>query len=166
MPKAVLGGALRSSLFEALIRGQNEQVNEAMGEKPTGPRSCRWCRLVQSGERVVYDEPAFVVLEGPSRRRGGYLTLVTKAHVSMLTDLPLSQTGAVLAGLTKVSERLRDCSGAMAVDVRAHRSGGRSGGNGHLHFRLMPDLPAAQRAAYETFDSLSVFASLVETISH
>jgi diadenosine tetraphosphate (Ap4A) HIT family hydrolase len=156
---------LRRRLFDPVIRGHNQQVNVAMGEESMRAKSCRWCRLVQSGDHIVYDEPAFVVLEGPSRRRGRYVTLVTKAHTNVITELPPAEMGAVLAGLTRASERLREASGAPGVQVRAHPTAGR-GGRGHLHFRLMPELPAAQRAAYEAFDSPSAFASLAETISH
>jgi diadenosine tetraphosphate (Ap4A) HIT family hydrolase len=145
--------------------GQNEQVNVAAGESLPRAKSCRWCRMAEAGENVVYREAAFVVLEGPWRRRGGYVTVVTTAHASNLTELPSWQMGAVLAGLTKASERLRDASGAPSVQVRAHPTGDR-GGRGHLHFRLMPDLPAAQKAAYQAFDAPSAFASLAEAISH
>jgi diadenosine tetraphosphate (Ap4A) HIT family hydrolase len=113
----------------------------------------------------VYREAAFVVLEGPWRRRGGYVTVVTTAHASVLTELPSWQMAAVLAGLTKAADRLREASGASSVQVRAHPSTGHGAG-GHLHFRLLPDIPAAQRAAYQAFDTPSAFASLADAISH
>jgi diadenosine tetraphosphate (Ap4A) HIT family hydrolase len=144
--------------------GENEQVT-AMGETVNRAKSCRWCRLVEAGEHVVYRDPAYVVLEGPSRRRGGYVTFVTTAHASVITDLPSWQMGAILAGLTKASDRLRDATGASNVEVRAHPTGGR-GARGHLHFRLMPDSPAAKKAAQQAFDYPSAFASLAESISH
>ena len=114
---------------------------------------------------MVYREASFVVLEGPGRRRGGYVTLVTTAHASVITELPSWQMGAVLAGLTSTSERLRDASGASSVQVQAHPIAGR-GSHGHLHFRLMPDVPGARRAAYQAFDAPSAFASLADAISH
>ena len=120
--------------------------------------------MAETGENVVYREAAFVVLEGPWRRRGGYVTVVTTAHASNLTELPSWQMGAVLAGLTKASKRLemlpalRPCKFVLITADR--------GGRGHLHFRLMPDLPAAQKAAYQAFDAPSAFASLAEAISH
>ena len=90
---------------------------------------------------------------------------MTRAHASVITELPGWEMGAVLAGLTKASERLRESSGATGVQVRAHPTSNRAS-RGHLHFRLMPESPEAQRAAYEAFDSPSVFESLVDTISH
>ena len=115
-------------MFGHLIRGQNEQVNVAAGEGLPRAKSCRWCRMAEAGENVVYREAAFVVLEGPWRRRGGYVTVVTTAHASNLTELPSWQMGAVLAGLTKASERPERClrrslrAGACSSHGRPWRS--------------------------------------------
>jgi diadenosine tetraphosphate (Ap4A) HIT family hydrolase len=131
----------------------------------TKPQDCRWCRVVESGDHVVQDEPAFVVMEGSSRRRGAYLVLVTKAHVNVITRLPVSEMGAVLAGLTRASDALAQISGPVRINVYAHPVG-RRGGRGHLHFRLVPELFADGKVSAEQGSGPSAFASLVETISH
>lgn len=136
-----------------------------MVEKSKSSKACRWCRLVESGDHVVFDGPAFVLLEGPSRRRGGYLTLVTRAHASVLTQLSAPEMAAVLAGLTKASERMRSTSGADGIRIRSHPSGP-GGGRGHLHFQLVPEVSGAQKPLGEFSDTRSAFASLVEAISH
>jgi diadenosine tetraphosphate (Ap4A) HIT family hydrolase len=152
-------------LFDREICGQNEKVGPEMVEKSNGTKACRWCRLVESGDHVVFDGPAFVLLEGPSRRRGGYITLVTRAHASLLTELPAHEMAAVLAGLTKASERMRGTSGTDGIQIRPHPSGA-SGGRGHLHFQLVPEVPGARRPFDEPLEGRSAFASLVEAISH
>ena len=136
-----------------------------MGEKSNTARGCRWCRLARSGDHVIYEEAAFVVLEGPSRRRGGYVTLVTKAHADVMTELPLPQMAAVLAALTKLSEQVRASSGAPSVQVRPHPSR-HSRGTGHLHFHLVPQLPGTRNVWDDPGESQSAFASLAEAISH
>lgn len=152
-------------LFDRGICGQNEQVGSEMVEKTNKTTVCRWCRLVTSGDHVVYDEPAFVLLEGPSRRRGGSLTLVTRAHASLLTDLPAPEMAAVLAGLTRASEQMRSASGAKSIEIRSHPSGA-SSARGHVHFQLVPKAQARLRSVDEPLESRSAFASLVEAISH
>jgi diadenosine tetraphosphate (Ap4A) HIT family hydrolase len=135
-----------------------------VGEKPSSAKTCRWCRLVETEEHVLYDEPAFIVVEPLARARGGYVTLVPKTHVSVITELPLAQMAAVLAGLSRASDRMRG-SGAGGVNVRSHPSGSRRG-RGHVHFNLMPvTVPATERSE-EMVNSSSAFASLVEAISH
>ena len=151
-------------MFDRLIRGQNEWVAPDIGGGSNSAKACRWCRLVESGEHVVCDEPAFVVLEGPARRRGGYVTLVTRAHVSVITQLPLAEMGAVLAGLTRTSDQMTRTSGSR-VHIHAHPVG-RRGGRGHLHFRLGPESPVAAKASSGPEVGLSAFASLAEPISH
>lgn len=136
-----------------------------MVENSNPTKACRWCRLVQAGDHVVYDSPAFVLLEGPARRRGGYLTLVTRAHASVLTELPPREMAAVLAGLTKASERMRSASGADGIQIRPHPSGS-GAARGHLHFQLVPEVPGARKRLDEPLDDRSAFASLVEAISH
>ena len=119
---------------------------------------------MESGEHVVRDDPAFVVLEGPARSRGGYVTVVTKAHASVMADLPVGQMGALLAALTRESERLNRTSGGT-IQIHAHPSGRRNA-QGHLHFRLVPEPLIDGRPQSETKVERSAFASLVETISH
>jgi diadenosine tetraphosphate (Ap4A) HIT family hydrolase len=151
-------------LFDRVIRGQNGKVNSEVTELDRA-RACRWCGLVKSGEHVVSDEPAFVVFEGRPRHPGrGYFTLVPKAHVSVLTDLPLREMGAVLAGLSRASETVRSSAGCDSVQVRAHPSGRR--GRGHLHFYLVPELPMEKRSGYQAVDAPSAFASLADAINH
>ena len=152
-------------MFECLIRGQNEYVTPNTGGKLNNVKRCRWCRLVQSGEHVVVDEPAFVVFEGPARRGGGYLTLVTRAHASVITELPLGDMGAVLAGLTRVSDRLTGTAGAAEVHIYAHPVG-RPRRPGHLHFRLVSDRSSNGKRSAHREAGLSAFPSLAETISH
>ncbi len=156
---------LRRSLFDGLIRGHNEQVTRATGENLKKTPACRWCRLVESADHVVVDEPAFVVLESSSRSRGSYLMLVTRAHANVITQLPLDQVGAVLAGLTRASDRLTQTSGSDRVNIYAHPVG-RRGGRGHLHFRLVPEFCVDGKVAAEPGSGPSAFASLAETISH
>jgi diadenosine tetraphosphate (Ap4A) HIT family hydrolase len=128
-------------------------------------RACRWCDLVKSGQYVVHDEPAFVVLEGLPRYAGrGYLALVPKAHVRVVTDLPVHEVGAVLAGLSRVSETMRGRRGCDGVEVRAHPSGRRA--RGHLHFYLVPEVRVTTRPDYEAADQPSAFASLADAINH
>jgi diadenosine tetraphosphate (Ap4A) HIT family hydrolase len=154
--------AIRRRLFHLVIRGQNEQVNRYVGEKPSTAKPCRWCQLVETEDHVLYDEPAFVVVESPSRARGGYLTLVPKAHVRVITELPIAHLSAVLAGLSRASERMR---GSGGVQVRPHPSGGRRG-RGHVHFNLMPVPSPVEKLPEQPADDSSAFASLVEAISH
>jgi diadenosine tetraphosphate (Ap4A) HIT family hydrolase len=134
-------------------------------EESNRTKACRWCRLVESGDHVVYDGPSFVLIEGASRRRGGYLTLVTRAHASLLSELPAREMAAVLAGLTKALERLRGASGSDDIQIRPHPSGA-GGARGHLHLQLVREAPGTRRASDEALDSQSAFASLVEAISH
>lgn len=165
MLKVVSNPHSAKMLFDREGCGQNEQVGPEMVENSNRTKACRWCRLVESGDHVVYDCPAFVLLEGPSRRRGGYLTLVTRAHASLLTELPAREMAAVLAGLTKASERMRGASGSDGVQIRPHPSGA-GGARGHLHFQLVPEVPGARKRLDEQLDGRSAFASLVEAISH
>jgi diadenosine tetraphosphate (Ap4A) HIT family hydrolase len=176
----------RRELFDHLIRGENKQVRHEMGQQQRGSvETCRWCRLLWSDEHVVCDAPAYVVMEGLSRRRPGALTLVPKAHVSVVTQLPLQEMASVLAGLSSASDTLRRTSGSSSVSIRAHsRVGGPD--RGHLHFQLMTEPPANGRAPepfaglvsvggvpsgddpgdIRSVDDPSAFASLAEATSH
>ena len=147
-----------------MIRGQNEQVERYVGDKPSNAKTCRWCRLVETEEHVLYDEPAFVVVEPLPRARGGYLTLVPKTHVGVITELPLPQMAAILAGLSRASDRMKG-SASGGVQVRPHPSGSRRA-RGHVHFNLMPVATTSKKASDAPVSSSSPFASLVEAISH
>jgi diadenosine tetraphosphate (Ap4A) HIT family hydrolase len=175
----------RRELFDHLIRGENKQVRQEIGQQLSSIETCRWCRLLCSDEHVVCDAPAYVVMEGLSRRRPGALTLVPKAHVSVVTELPLQEMASVLAGLSSASDTLRRTSGSPSVHIRALSRAG-DPGRGHLHFQLVTEPPANAPAAVpsarlvrvgstpsgdEPVDSRSVddpsaFASLAEAISH
>jgi diadenosine tetraphosphate (Ap4A) HIT family hydrolase len=106
-------------------------------------QACRWCRLVETGENVVHDDPAFLVVEPTPGRRKGRATLVTKAHVSVATDLSPSDMAAVLAGLAALSDRIR--CGSSDVQIIARPSSTRQG-RGHLHFDLVPEVPTAKKS--------------------
>ena len=97
--------------------------------------ACRWCRLLGSEGGMVYDDPTFVVVATPARRRGRSLTLVPRAHVNVVTELPLPEMAAVLGGLSRASDLLRHNSGGAGVQINAHPSSARLG-HGHLHFQL------------------------------
>ncbi len=71
---------------------------------------CHWCQLVFSRETSA-DDP-FVVANGRSPS-GNCLLRVTRAHVRTLTDLPVAEMAAVLAGLARARRpvgRARRCS--------------------------------------------------------
>ncbi len=175
----------RRELFDHLIRGENKQVRHEIGQQPSSVETCHWCRLLWSDEHVACDAPAYVVMKGLSRRRPGALTLVPKAHVSVVTELPLQEMASVLAGLSSASDTLRRTSGSSSVHIRALSRAG-DPARGHLHFQLMTGPPANGQATEpsaglarvgsaptgdEPIDSRSVddpsaFASLVEAISH
>jgi diadenosine tetraphosphate (Ap4A) HIT family hydrolase len=175
----------RRELFDHLIRGENKQVRHEMGQQLSSVETCRWCRLLWSDEHVVCDAPAYVVMEGLSRRRPGALTLVPKAHVGVVTELPVQEMASVLAGLSSASDTLRRTSGSSSVHIRAHSRAGDLG-RGHLHFQLVTDPPANRQAAdlfaglvpvggapsgdepvdSRPVDDPSAFASLAEAISH
>ena len=106
-----------------------------MDEELSTGVACRWCRWLGAQGATVIDDPAFVVVETPTRRRGRCLTLVPRAHVNVVTELPLPQMAAVLAGLSRASDVLRYSSGEAGVQVNALPHSGSPDGE-HLHFQV------------------------------
>lgn len=151
-------------LFERELFGQNDQVGPEALDTPDSANTCPWCRLMRDGDRVVYEEQAFVLLEGSSKTRRGSVTLVTKAHVNLLTELAPQEMAAVLAALTRASERMRRTSGAAGVKIRPGPSSWLTG-PGHLHFELVPEAPGSGAAPSAPLDSPTALASLLEAIS-
>jgi diadenosine tetraphosphate (Ap4A) HIT family hydrolase len=128
------------------------------------PSTCRWCHLVESRQHLLSETAALVVAGPGAPRCAGYVTVVPRQHVSVLGQLPLPEMAAVLAGVSKVSESLRQETGAAGVEIRAHPR--RSGGSGsHLHFHLVPG-PAWAAAQPSANRPEPVFSSLVEARSH
>jgi diadenosine tetraphosphate (Ap4A) HIT family hydrolase len=154
--------------------GQNEQVSGDLGKEPARIETCRWCRLLDSDEQLLCDEPVFVLVGPAGRSRSGHLTLMPKAHVSTVTELSPPDMAAVLAGLTRASDLVR-ATGAADVQIRPHPSGGRRG-RGHLHFRLLPLRQPREQALSAGGEPVTVmppvavkqtaFASLSDNISH
>jgi diadenosine tetraphosphate (Ap4A) HIT family hydrolase len=138
-----------------------------MDEELSSGVACRWCRLLGSQGRTVYDEPAFVVVETPARRRRRSLTLVPRAHVNVVTELPLPEMAAVLAGLSRASDFLRHSSGGAGVRINAHPRSGRPA-DGHVHFQLGTTLAGTAQLGFESgpAEGPSAFASLADAISH
>jgi diadenosine tetraphosphate (Ap4A) HIT family hydrolase len=93
---------------------------------------CRWCLLLGSEGHTVHDEPAFVVEQLRPGSGRPCLTLVPRAHVNVMTELPRPEMAAVLAGLSRASTLLRQSSGAPAVQIHARSR------CGHLYFELEP----------------------------
>src|SRR5580700_10539946 len=135
-----------------------------MDEDPSTVKVCRWCRMVESGAHAVEDDGAFVLFGSLPGRRG-VLTLVPKAHVSALADLPLPHMAAVLGGLTRASDRLRATAGACGVNIRPHPTTRGRRGRTHVHFQLAPEEAAVSRSLDWVADSPSALASLIESIS-
>ena len=136
-----------------------------MEQEATTTNACRWCRMVESGVHALEDDVAFVLFGSLPGRRGG-LTLVPRAHVGALADLPLPQMAAVLGGLTRASDRLRETSGACGVRIQPHPTATRRrGGRSHVHFQLAPEEAAVSRTLDWVADSPYALASLIESIS-
>ncbi len=108
------------------------------------------------------EEAAFVLLERSLRGDARGFTLLPRAHVKVLTDLPAPQMAAVLAGLKRASTRLRREVGPCEVEVQVFPHGLHPRA-GHLRFYLIPQAEAVHSGA--SF-SESAFASLDDAVNH
>jgi len=107
-------------------------------------RHCKWCDLLEAGS-FLSEEPAFVVLApGASKCSGGHLTLVPRAHESLLTRLEPEEMASVLAGLSSLVLSLKRTHHVRDVEVRVHPRIP-SEHHPHLHFHLIPrEVPVAR----------------------
>jgi len=93
------------------------------------------------------EEPAFVVLApGASKCADGELTLLPRAHVSVLTELGSEDMASVLAGLSKLVRNLKQAEKMKDIEVSAHPAVVASERHNHLHFHLIPRDVSAHQA--------------------
>jgi len=105
----------------------------AMGER------CTWCDLIESGQRAVYEEPALVMFDTSTQPTSSRLTLVPRAHVSVVTELPVPAMAAVLAGLARATGP--DSGRAVQVSPKPDEL---CLDHAHLHFDLVLEEPAGE----------------------
>ena len=88
---------------------------------------------------VVYEDPTFVVLaSGVSECAHGHMTVLPKAHVSVLTELTAEDMSSVLAGLSRLVQTIKEAQDAQDVQVVAHPELPERQ-HEHLHFHLVPE---------------------------
>lgn len=80
--------------------------------------TCRLCKRAGFGHQVVEEQAEFILLKPVAKQGAGRRTLVPRAHVRDLTELPAPQMAAVLAGLAWVSASLRRETGLTEVEIR------------------------------------------------
>jgi diadenosine tetraphosphate (Ap4A) HIT family hydrolase len=102
------------------------------------PSSCRWCEIIEGRGTALVTDPAFVIVDpGQIGCADGNLTLVPRAHVSVLSELGSEDMAAVLAGLSRLLTAIKRASGATRVEVQAHPE--HSSDPTHLHFHVVAE---------------------------
>jgi len=109
---------------------------ESVNEVTVSLRDCRWCEMVEAGASVLVADPAFVIVdpEGIGCAHGN-LTLVPRAHVSVLSELGSEEMAAVLAGLSRLLTAIKRASQVTSVEVQAHPEHATE--PTHLHFHVV-----------------------------
>ena len=76
---------VRSSIYQHVTSKRTKGIAKIPG-RPSGPKTCKFCKLIKSGKDIVYQNKHIAVAMGRQHHKG-HLVILTKAHEENLLHL-------------------------------------------------------------------------------